>query len=258
MLPSFSPREQRAVALGLLALLLAAAYGLLVHSWFTAPLMVLNQRLDELAAQQQRYAVVLGQRDALHQRARQTRNTEEDAASLLPGGDSSAAAADLMQRVGEQVKRLEKVGPGCVVVQRMPIIGEPVIASPYRAVRLSLGLECGVEALTRLLHGLEYTRPVLLVEQLDIARARSGPEQVAGGRLTVHLLITGYIAAAVAAPAAGPQSPASAGSAVPGQPAMPAANVSRPDDAEMSAPNVSTPDDAEDAAAQGADGGEAQ
>jgi len=241
MVPTLSPREQRVAALGLLVLLLVAAYGLLVHSWFTGPLMMLNERLDSLAEQQQRYAALLGQRDALHQRAQRPRDSEDDAASLLPGSDSSAAAADLMQRVGEQVKRLENVGPGCVVIQRMPIIGEPVVGSPYRAVKLSLGLECAIEPLTRLLHGLEYARPVLLVDQLDISRSRSGQEQVAGGRLTVHLLVTGYIAAAAAVSAPGTRAE-SAGTAS-GQRVM---------------PKASPPDDTDDADAQSTDEGDAQ
>jgi general secretion pathway protein M len=195
MWPSPSPREQRIAALGLLALLLAAVYGLLVHSWFTGPMLEMGERLATLGEQQQRYTALLGQRDGLRQRLQQERVASSDAGSLLPGQDSSAAAAELMQRVSAQVKRLEKVGPGCVVVQRMPIIAEPLADAAYRPVKLSLDLECAIEPLTQLLHSLEYARPLLLVDQLDIARARQAEGKPAGGRLTVHLLITGYMAA---------------------------------------------------------------
>lgn len=230
---TLSPRDQRLAALGLLALVLVAAYGLLVHSWFTGPWLALNERMDALGEQQQRYTALLGQRASLQRRAQQARANDEDVASLLPGNDSSAAAADLMQRVSDQVKRLEKVGPGCVVVQRMPIIAEPVAQSPYRAIKLSLGLECAIEPLTGLLHGLEYSRPVLRVDQLDIARARQGQEQTAGGRLTVHLLITGYMAAGEAAVAlrTGP-----ATSAAQGAPASRSASTAQGAPASQGAP----------------------
>lgn len=191
-----SARDQRVAALALLGLALAAVYWLLVHSWFVGPLQAMNEQLTELEAQQRRYTALLEQRDALQLQVRDARLRGEGSLILLPGGDSGAVAGDLMQKVADQVKKLEAVGPGCKVIQRMPMAAERASqALPYQQVMLSLDLECAIEPLTRLLHALEYSRPLLFVEELNISRPAQIRDPQAAGRLTVHMLVTGYMAA---------------------------------------------------------------
>ena len=196
MRPQLSAREQRVAALALLGLVVAAAYWLLVHSWFVGPWMVANQQLAELDDQQRHYNALLDQREALQRQVQDARLHSRDTQTLLPGQDSGAVASDLMQKVAEQVKILETVGPGCKVTQRMPMAAEPAAQGlPYPRVMLSLDLECGVEPLTRLLHALEYARPLLFVEELNISRGAQAKQGQAAGRLSVHLLVAGYMAA---------------------------------------------------------------
>jgi general secretion pathway protein M len=202
---ALSPRERRGAALIVLALLLWAAWWLLVQSWFLDPLNALNEQADALRTQQQRYAAILQQRDGLEQQLQAARRDPSSRTSLLPGEDPSAVAADLMQRSLDLVKAHADQGPGCEVTQRMPITPDRDSAEPYRQVKVSLTLECAMEPLANLLHDFEYGQPFLFVDNLSLRRATSAPASGGAGRLQVHLLLRGYLQQAPAHPAQGKQ-----------------------------------------------------
>ncbi|WP_296258523.1 MULTISPECIES: type II secretion system protein GspM [unclassified Pseudomonas] len=199
-------RERRGAALIGLALVLAAAWWLLVQSWFLDPLLALQDQAEALREQQQRYAGVVDQRDTLQQQLQAARRDPSSRSSLLPGEDPSAVAAELMQRTLDKVKAHANEGPGCEVTQRMPIMPESDSAEPYRQVKVSLTLECAMEPLTNLLHELEYAQPFLFIDNLSIRRATTAPSSGAAGRLQVHLLLRGYLKQAKAAQPPAPSS----------------------------------------------------
>ncbi|VVP41384.1 type II secretion system protein GspM [Pseudomonas fluorescens] len=186
-------RERLGAALIVLALAVWAGWWLLVQSWFLGPLLQIENQADSLREQQQRYAGVLQQRDALQQQLQQARRDPASRSSLLPGTDPSGVAADLMQRSLDLVKAHAAQGPGCQVTQRMPITPEQNSAEPYRQVKVSLTLECAMEPLTGLLHDLEYGQPFLFVDHLSIRRQTSAPASGGAGRLQVNLLLRGYL-----------------------------------------------------------------
>lgn len=188
-----SRRERRGAALIALALLLGAAWWLLVQSWFLDPLIALRDEADALRDQQQRYAGIAQQRNALEKQLQAARRDPSSHSSLLPGEDPSAVAAELMQRTLDQVKAHAQEGPGCEVTQRMPIMPEADSAEPYRQVKVSLTLECAMEPLAHLLHELEYAQPFLFIDNLSIRRTTSAPASGPAGRLQVHLLLRGYL-----------------------------------------------------------------
>ncbi|MHC8306331.1 type II secretion system protein GspM [Pseudomonas sp. PB3P13] len=189
----FTPRERRGAALIVLALVLVAAWWLLVQSWFLGPLIDIEGQADTLREQQQRYAAILQQRDALQQQLSEARRDPASRTSLLPGDDPSGVAADLMQRSLDLVKAHAEQGPGCQVIQRMPITPEHNSAEPYRQVKVSLTLECAMQPLVDLLRDLEYGQPFLFVDNLSIRRPASAPAAGGAGRLQVQLLLRGYL-----------------------------------------------------------------
>ncbi|WNW13327.1 type II secretion system protein GspM [Pseudomonas sp. DTU_2021_1001937_2_SI_NGA_ILE_001] len=199
-------RERRGAALIVLALVLWAAWWLLVQSWFLDPLNALDEQAEMLRGQQQRYAAILQQHDSLEQQLQAARRDPSSRTSLLPGEDPSAVAADLMQRSLDLVKAHADQGPGCEVTQRMPITPEHDGAEPYRQVKVSLTLECAMEPLARLLHDFEYGQPFLFVDNLSLRRATSAPARGGAGRLEVHLLLRGYMQQASSSAQAGKQS----------------------------------------------------
>jgi len=199
MLRPLNERERRGAALGALALVLAALYWLLVQSWFAGPLSDVDEQIQQLREQQQRYAGKLAQRPLLDKQLQQARQDPASSTSLLPGTDPSAVAADLMQRMADLIKAKGQEGAGCALTQRMPITPEQDQAQPYRQIKVSLTLECGIEPLMALLHTLEFHRPFLFIDNLSVRRGTSAPTTGGAGRLEVHLLVRGYLAKAAPA-----------------------------------------------------------
>lgn len=192
--------ERRIAALALLALLLWAAWYVLIYSWFAGPMAALADDARLLEAQHQRYARLLQQAPTLRADLEHARQDPRNRTRLLPGDDPSAAAAELMQYALDQVRAESARGPGCEVTQRMPIVPEQDAAVPYRQIKVSLTLECATEPLLRLLQRLEYGQPTLLVEALNLHRSSNAPAAGGPGRLKVQLLLRGYLSAAAAEP----------------------------------------------------------
>ncbi|WP_407309818.1 type II secretion system protein GspM [Pseudomonas sp. nanlin1] len=186
-------RERRGAALILLVAAIWLLYWLLIGSWFAGPLADIDAELETLREQQQRYVGQLSQRDALQEQLEQAQRDPASRDSLLPAGDPSAVAADLMQRIADLIKRESRRGAGCVVTQRMPITPEQDGAEPYRQVKVSLTMDCSIEPLIALMHTLEYERPFLFIESFNIRRGGDSPEKGGAGKLAVHLLIRGYL-----------------------------------------------------------------
>lgn len=188
-----TPRERRGGALLLLALVLGAAYWLLIDSWFAGPLRSMGEQAEQLREQQQRYAGLLQQGASLREQLEQARQDPASSTSLLPGDDPSAVAADLMQRVADLIGSQANLGGGCKLTQRMPITPEQDDSEPYRQVKVSLTLDCAIEPLTAILHALEYQRPFLFVDEMSIRRRPDAPASGGAGKLVVHLLVRGYL-----------------------------------------------------------------
>jgi general secretion pathway protein M len=191
-----TPRERRGAALIVLAFVLCAGYWLLIDSWFAGPLRDMNEEADQLRAQQQRYAGLLQQGDALRAQMQKAQKDPASNTSLLPGEDPSAVAADLMQQVADLIDTHADTGPGCTLTQRMPITPEQDGTEPYRQVKVSLTLECGIEPLMAILHELEYQRPFLFIDDISLRRDVKAPLKGGAGKLVAHLLVRGYLQAA--------------------------------------------------------------
>lgn len=198
-----TPRERRGSALIVLALVLCAVYWLLIDSWFAGPLRDIDEQAEQLRGQQQRYAGLLRQGESLRKQLEQAQQDPSSNTSLLPGEDPSAVAADLMQRVADLIASHADTGAGCNLTQRMPITPEQEGSEPYRQVKVSLTLECGIEPLMAILHELEYRRPFLFVDEMSLRRDANAPVKGGAGKLVAHLLVRGYlqpVAIAQAAP----------------------------------------------------------
>ena len=196
---TLTSRERRSLALIILGLVLGAAYWLLIDSWFAGPLREINAQAQQVREQQQRYASVLRQGDSLRAQLEQSRTDPTTRASLLPGDDPSAVAADLMQHLADLVSGHSNTGGGCALTQRMPITTVQDEVEPYRQVNVSLTLTCAIEPLTAILHALEYQRPFLFVDELSVRITANAPASGGAGKLEVHLLVRGYLQAATAA-----------------------------------------------------------
>jgi general secretion pathway protein M len=196
-----TPRERRIGAWLLVVVMLSGFHFLVIQPVFIAPLQEVDAQMDILRGQHQHYQQLLAQGRRQQQATDKSPGADLLHNALLEGDDPSVVAAELMQKVAQMVKDKEALGGGCQLTQRMPILPQGQSQAPFRQVRLSLDLECATEPLETLLQQLESSQPLLFVDELRIRRANNATPSGGPGRLGVHMLVSGFLAAGTAKPA---------------------------------------------------------
>ncbi|NNA42859.1 general secretion pathway protein GspM [Pseudomonas lactis] len=181
--------SQRALALTLAALSLAAAYFLTLHWWFSQPLLHVADEIAVLRHNQQRYMALSIQRPALENSLAQLRNSSVGNDNLLADSDMGAATAQLMQLIAADLQAFATVGGGCTLTNRIPVNIHQ--QGPYRQVSVRINLECAIEPLAGLLYGLENGKVSLFIESFKVEKNRGRPS--ISNRLTAQLLISAYL-----------------------------------------------------------------
>jgi general secretion pathway protein M len=176
----------------LLVLVLALAWLVLVQWWFIAPLRDIDGQMQALRASQQRYATIVAQRDVLRQRLASLSQGHVDASAFLPGSDSNAATAGLMQRTVDVVKLHAGLGP-CKVTQKMPVPTSAAGKAPYRKVRASISMRCAMAPLAAVLHDLARGKPYVIVSSFDANRNPRPGKDGATQPLNVQMTLSGYM-----------------------------------------------------------------
>ena len=193
------PRDRRLAALGLLLLALVAAYFLLLHWWFVAPLRAIDAQMADLRDTQARYAAAIAQKPELEKRVAALGAGQAASSAFLPENDTNTAAAGLMQRVVDAVTA-QTASRGCVVSQKTPIPDPPAArGEPYRKVAARVSLSCAIEPLAAVLHALEQGTPYLFVDEFSIYRNPTAARQDGDAPLEVQLTVSGYVRPARAA-----------------------------------------------------------
>lgn len=200
---SVPPRERWA-ALGLLAAVLLVAYLVLVHTWWTVPMLELQDRIDDLKDRDARARATLAQAPEIRKRLGEVR----EQAARLPGfmgeGSTELATASLIQRLETAVQEASPKNRSCAIQNRSPLT-EPRKERFQRAV-VQVRLQCGTPELAAVLHSLESGSPRLFVDNLNVTAQRFffTPDQApTGGGVDVSFDLYGYVA-----PAAGGNSDA--------------------------------------------------
>lgn len=198
-----SPRASRVAAIGLLVLVAALAYRVLLHGWFVAPLRAIAAQMDELRDTRSRYAAAIAEKPQLLKRIAAQGVGDADSRAFLPEDDPGSAAADLMRHVVDAVAA-QRGGGACVVMQKMPVTDLPARAGePYRAVAVNVSLRCDIQPLVGVLQALRQGTPSLFADSIGIYRnpvaGQPGGEQPS---LDVQLALSGYLRPATAASSA--------------------------------------------------------
>jgi len=185
--------RDRWLALGLLLALLALAYLLLIHPWFTAPLMAINQDIQALQERGQRVAAQLEQGPEVAQRLQQVQEELRTRPGLLTAATEESAAATLGVRLQEAVAEASPGNRACVVSNRTPLPGNRGDGE-FARVALQVRLRCGVAEMAQVLHGLETGAPRLFVENLNVLAQRyQASAQETGTGLDVSFELVGYL-----------------------------------------------------------------
>ncbi|MDN5923919.1 MAG: type II secretion system protein GspM [Xanthomonadales bacterium] len=187
------PSDGRGLALALLAVVLVVVYFLGVHWWFVAPQMDIAQQMSDLRGEQQRYAATAAQRPEIQKRLDAVSKYEQANQAFLPQKDVSTAAAELIQRVGEIIKKRDPEGGHCVAQQSTPL-GSPNSDEPYQKVSVRVRLSCDMQPLIGVLYDLEQGKPFFFIDDLMIYQQasfyRRGQQS---SKLQAQFTLSGYL-----------------------------------------------------------------
>lgn len=196
------PLRERWLALGLLAAVLLVGYFVLIHPWWTVPMLGLQDRIDDLQTRDARASATLAEAPEIRKRLAVVR----EEAARLPGfmreTSTELATASLIQRLETAVQEASPKNRSCAIQNRSPLT-EPRKERFPRAV-VQVRLRCGTPELATVLHSLESGSPRLFVDNLNVTAQRFyfSPEQAASsGGLDVSFDLYGYVAPIAGGPA---------------------------------------------------------
>lgn len=176
------------------AVLILLAYLLLVHWWFTAPMLGMGEQIGELRDQELRYRMEANQRLALEKKLTEVRQQQAQTPHFLPEANKELASAALVQRL-EQVVSAASTNPNaCQITARTPT--ENSIKEDFQRVTVQVRLRCGMGEMTNILYSLEGGSPQLFIDNLELL-SRSSYNNVGpvGGAVEVVFDLFGYIQA---------------------------------------------------------------
>lgn len=191
---NFSPPVRRVLALLLLLLLAAIGWRLaLAPAWqaWQADAQALSEqrdalaRLRALAASRARYEAALAEAD----------RTFDVSEGLMAAPSGTLAAADLQQQVKALVEQA-----GGMLLSVQPIDAQQ--AGPFARIGLNVRIVTSTDALQQVLHALESSVPIVVIDELLIlarTATRGARRGEAGAHeLDVRLQLAGYVSSAEA------------------------------------------------------------
>jgi general secretion pathway protein M len=196
--------HERWLGLGLLLAVLALAYLLLVHPWWTLPMRALGARIAALQERELRLRTQLEQAPAIERRLGEVLAAQRGRAGFLPEATPELATAGLVQRLETVVAQASPGNRSCQITNRSPVAESR--PDRYPRVTVQVRLRCGAPELGAVLHALESGTPRVFVDNLNVLAQRyfflPGQGHASGsGGLDVSFDLYGYLATRTAAPA---------------------------------------------------------
>ncbi|MFT3763162.1 MAG: type II secretion system protein GspM [Pseudoxanthomonas sp.] len=207
MTPAY-PERERWLALGLLLLVLAVAYVLLIHPWWTVPMRQASQRIEQLRERELRIRTQLQQAPEVQRRLADARALSAQQPGFLAEPSAELATAGLVKRLEAVVAEASPGNRSCAIQNRSP---QPQTGAPERFQRVTVNVRllCGAPQLATVLHALEGGSPRLFIDDLDMLSQRYSFVGQAGSSnsgLLVTFNLSGYLQprAPIATAAPGP------------------------------------------------------
>ena len=196
MTPPVADRD-RWLALGLLLLALLLAYLVLVHPWWTAPMLETHARIEDLQQRELRQRMQLRQAPDVARRLQQVRAAEARRPGFLAESTNELATASLVQRLEAVVAEASPGNRSCAITNRSPLTDDNAAKERFRKVTVQVRLRCGTPELAAVLQALEAGSPRLFVDNLNVlaqryffAPGQGGSQQ---GGLDVSFDLYGYL-----------------------------------------------------------------
>jgi general secretion pathway protein M len=186
--------------LGGAVLVLLLAYLVLMHWWFTAPMLTMGNEIQDMREQEMALRGEAAQRPALQRKLAQVRQFEASNPGFLPEGSRELASAGLVQRLQQVVAAASPNPNACQITAQTPT--DMPTQEPFARVMVQVRLRCGTGELATVLYSLESGSPQLFIDNLDVLSRRSylatGTE--GGGGLDVSFDLYGYLKSAPGGP----------------------------------------------------------
>ncbi|HZW18138.1 MAG TPA: type II secretion system protein GspM [Luteimonas sp.] len=195
--------RDRWLALAILAALLGLAYLVLVHPWWTVPMLQVNERIDDLRQRDLRARMALRQAPEVRKQLAAVRKQSAGTPGFMPQRSPELATSALVQRLETAVLEASPGNRSCAIINRSPLTEARQPRFPRVAVQVRM--RCGNPELAAVLHSLESGSPRLFVDNLNILtlgnfRSR-GMRMEGGGGLDVSFDLYGYLQPLPGAPA---------------------------------------------------------
>jgi general secretion pathway protein M len=189
--------RDRWLALGLLLGVLVVAYFVLVHPWWTAPMLEQNDRIHDLRERELRARMQLKQAPQVARALAEAQAEQAHVPGFLPEATAELATAGLVQRLQTVVAQASPGNRSCAISNRSPI--DDAHPGRFPRVTVQVRLRCGAGEMAAVLHELESGTPRLFVDNLNILAQRyffaPGQGGNQSGGLDVSFDLYGYLRA---------------------------------------------------------------
>mgnify|MGYP003513890307 FL=1 len=186
-------KRDRWLALALLGGVLLLAYLVLVHPWWTAPMLEVNGEIADARERELRVRTQLQQGPAIEKQLVAARAQQAQRPGFLPEATSELATAGLVKRLETVVQQASPGNRSCAITNRSPL------AQPgndrFAKVVVQVRLRCGTPQLAAALHAIEAGTPRLFIENLNVLAQNYAYLPVAGSSpgLDVSFDLYGYL-----------------------------------------------------------------
>lgn len=185
---------ERPVRLALFAAVLVLGYFLLLHWWFTAPMLAMGEQIEQLQQEELALRMEIAQRPQLEAELQRVSELGQGDTGFLPEANRQLATAALVQRLESVVNDAAGGSGQCSITARTPTDNQG--RDPFVRATVQVRLRCGMRELAAVLHQLEGGNPQLFVDNLDLLSRRSYLGANEGGGMDVSFDLYGYLAQA--------------------------------------------------------------
>lgn len=165
------PDRDRWLALAILAGVLALAYLVLVHPWWTAPMLEAGERIESLQERDLRVRMELAQAPQVQARLEEVRAVAARVPGFMDERSAELATAALSARLETAVLEASPGNRSCAIRNRSPMT-DTRQQDRFRRALVQVRLHCGNPELAAVLHSLEDGSPRLFVDNLNVLAPR--------------------------------------------------------------------------------------
>lgn len=176
-----------------IAVVILLAYLLLVHWWFTAPMMGMGEQINQLRDQELLHRMEAAQRPALEKRLGEVRQQQAATPHFLPEANKELASAALVQRLEQVVSAASPNPNACQITARTPT--ENSTQEDFQRVTVQVRLRCGMAEVANIMYSLEGGSPQLFIDNLELTSRSTYGNAGPGGAIDVVFDLFGYIQA---------------------------------------------------------------